>query len=141
MDPERRLGVPEGTRLKRWACRQAEGAPSTCRRVTSAASRRCHQSPANPARCLALSGSTGSGSRGKVCSPWAAGWVSRGGLVLPAIPVDALILRNPGAWFELGADGVGDWDERHLHDLLVRDAEDGGSVLLVGQVEACPRGA
>jgi hypothetical protein len=41
-----------------------------------------------------------------------------------------LVLGDAAARIELGADGVGARDEHHLHDLLVRDAEDGGSVLL-----------
>ncbi len=36
---------------------------------------------------------------------------------LPAIPVDPLVPRWSGTGLELGADGVGDGDQRHLHHL------------------------
>src|SRR6266702_6836027 len=58
--------------------------------------------------------------------------------LLPIVPVDPLISGDPWSGLEIGADGVGDGDQRYLHHLLVRDPEHGGCIPLIRQVEAGP---
>jgi hypothetical protein len=62
-------------------------------------------------------------------------------LFLPLIPVDVLTARVPDGGPEARADGVGDRNHGHLHDLLVWDSEHVTGLLLVSQVQACPGGA
>ncbi len=60
---------------------------------------------------------------------------------LPAVPMDHLVEGFAGADPELGADGVGNGDQRDLHVLVERNTQDVGGLSLVEQVDGGPGGA
>ena len=61
--------------------------------------------------------------------------------VLPAVPVDDLVEGLARADAELGTDGVGNGDQRDLHVLVERNAQDVGGLAFEEQVDGGPGGA